>query len=264
MLFKQSADGKEFTFYPSYMSIMQFEWQLRLRANRAGTLEMPANAALIIGAASFVEAVAKSLLSSNINFSIDEANHHGHLPPLHKTLLKQMDEQLLGATWAAIQQQYITMFERNMTDDSAEKEAISVLFRFRNELVHGKEITVVIDGQSFYVSNKGYKAVLDYLVKVRVLNKQFVIDTQGRAILTDEVVDHLLGKALAFVFHYLERAGLPGKGLYGSLASSIFSMFDFPQLRKLLKVHGVEIQMVHTDLSGNELPDQTDRRMPLF
>jgi hypothetical protein len=261
MLYSQLHN--QFTYYPQMLLLNHFEWQLHHRDTLSGGIAMSINMSLLTGAASFIEAATKNFLLGHIQQIKDKNANSPDALTLFDALLATTHEQLLGSTWHDLVNTYTLIVGRKPTQSSPEHEAIQKLFTFRNELVHGQQIHATIAEDKVSYQHK-YQGVVEYLIKVKVLDQQLLLDSNGSALLSDIVADYFLGKALAFAFNLLNNAGDAGLPWRNQLGTSIFSMFYMPHLRRLMKENGVNIIIDHTDLAGNPLPDMTNPDLPTY
>lgn len=117
---------------------------------------------------------------------------------------KYFDDKLNNSTWS----NYIETFELILGEKLSTKieselwKSISMLFNFRNSLVHGKEIEIHYyeeNGKLFAESPKKLKNVFQYLKEKKLIDLTFYPNLNSVDLLNNLVVDHFFETTLEFI-----------------------------------------------------------------
>jgi uncharacterized protein YutE (UPF0331/DUF86 family) len=156
------------------------------------------NASILIDLATFIEGIACEMQSTIFFQRLDNRDK------FQWNLFKHFDNRLNNSTWT----NYVEFFDLLLGEklvskiDNEKWKAISVLFNFRNSLVHGKEIEILyedINNEPTVEAYDRHKKVFEYLKEKKLIDLTFKPNLNSVNLLNNNVVDHFFQATIDFV-----------------------------------------------------------------
>jgi hypothetical protein len=147
------------------------------------------NASILIDLTTFIEGISYEMQSTIFFQRLDSKDK------FQRNIINYFDNKLNNSTWT----NYVEFFELLIGEklvtkiDNEKWKAISVLFSFRNSLVHGKEIEILytdINGEPSVESYDRHKKVFEYLKEKKLVDLTFKPHLNSVNLLNNNVVDH--------------------------------------------------------------------------
>lgn len=156
------------------------------------------NASILIDLTTFIEGISYEMQSTVFFKRLD------NIDKFQRNLFKYFDNKLNSSTWT----NYVEFFDLILGEklvkkiDNEKWKAISVLFNFRNSLVHGKEIEILYEGINNEPSIQAYdrhKKVFEYLKEKKLIDLTFKPHLNSVNLLNNNVVDHFFKSTTNFI-----------------------------------------------------------------
>lgn len=184
-------------YYPSLI-----KWKINnrniLEKSEKGFLINTINASILIDLTTFLEGIVYEMQTEIFFDRFDHKNN------FENSLFEHFDKKLNNATWT----NYIEYFEIILGEKLINKiesdnwKCISLLFNYRNSLVHGKEIEV-----HYYENNNdlnaespnNFKSIFLYLKEMKLIDLSFEPYLNTVNLLNNNVVDHFFNHTVIFI-----------------------------------------------------------------
>jgi len=156
------------------------------------------NASILIDLTTFIEGITYEMQSTIFFQRLDSKDK------FQRNIINYFDNKLNNSTWT----NYVEFFELLIGEklvtkiDNEKWKAISVLFSFRNSLVHGKEIEILytdINGEPSVESYDRHKKVFEYLKEKKLIDLTFRPHLNSVNLLNNNVVDHFFKSTIEFI-----------------------------------------------------------------
>lgn len=156
------------------------------------------NASILIDLATLIEGISYEMQSTIFFQRLDNKDK------FQWNIFKHFDNKLNNSTWA----NYVEFFDLLIGEklvgkiDNEKWKAISVLFNFRNSLVHGKEIEILYKDINNDPSVEAYvrhKKVFEYLKEKRLVDLTFKPHLNSVNLLNNNVIDHFFKSTIDFI-----------------------------------------------------------------